>query len=345
MTSVAKLIDRQDDIANGVAAPLGLPKFDTYAICNLRGGIGKTSLAFNLSYYTDDLLVLDTCPQGNLSYFFDNNFLSSNSLSVNDLLMPYFVPGLGFATRVAKKISATNNFFASKNSYFIPSSSDLYILPTQIANALAQARLIAGPNQVSIIDNMLFSLKKEISREWGETETSKCLIDTSPFFSGATHLSWHAADALIVPVRTDQQSINSLELLLDTLSNPASEFRRVMPSNQHTPKIQMVVLTHCGWSTVLGAKNKPNNQTKVYLEKVRDIVSRNITHFTTQDPDNHILLLDDFLGCGRMSSARSKPIELLNPGESMTINRVKATVNPSVMKIRQELKFISQNIW
>lgn len=107
----------------------------------------------------------------------------------------------------------------------------------------------------------------------------------------------------------------------------------------------MVVLTHCGWSTVPGAKNKPNNQTKVYLEKVRDIVSRNITHFTTQDPDNHILLLDDFLGCGRMSSARSKPIELLNPGESMTINRVKATVNPSVMKIRQELKFISQNVW
>ena len=345
MTSVSVLIDRQDDIANGTATPLNLPKFDTYSICNLRGGIGKTSLAFNLSYYIDDLLVLDTCPQGNLSYFFDNNFLSSSSLSVNDLLMPYFVPGMGYATRVAKKVSATNQYFTGKNTFFIPSTSELYILPTQIANALAQARLITGANQTTVIDNMLFSLRNEIIREKTETSTTRCLIDTSPFFSGATHLSWHAADALIVPVRTDQQSINSLELLLDTLSNPSSEFRRVMPSNQHTQKIQMIVLTHCGWSTVQGAKNKPNQQTKIYLERLRDIVSRNITHFTTQDPDNHIVLLDDFLGCGRMSSARSKPIEMLNPGESMTINRVKTTVNPSVMKIRQELKFISQSIW
>ena len=46
MTSVAKLIDRQDDIANGVAAPLGLPKFDTYAICNLRGGDRKDFSSF-----------------------------------------------------------------------------------------------------------------------------------------------------------------------------------------------------------------------------------------------------------------------------------------------------------
>lgn len=103
MSSVNALINRQDQIAEGTVVPLSLPKFDTYSICNLRGGIGKTSLAFNLSYYTDDLLVIDTYPQGNLSYFFDNNFLSSNSLNVNDLLMPYFVPGLGFATRVAKK--------------------------------------------------------------------------------------------------------------------------------------------------------------------------------------------------------------------------------------------------
>lgn len=204
---------------------------------------------------------------------------------------------------------------------------------------------MSGVNQTRVIDNMLYSLKTELRREMSETDSTRCLIDTSPFFSGATHLSWHAADALIIPVRTDQQSINSLNLLIDTLSNPASEFRRTMPSDNHTPKIQLVVLTHCGWSTRAGARNEPNQQTRVFLEKVRDVVNRNITHFTTNDPDNHIVLLDDFLGCGRMSSARSKPIALLNPGDTMTINRVKTSVNASVTKIKNQLKFISDCIW
>jgi cellulose biosynthesis protein BcsQ len=343
--AIDSIVDRQLAIAEGAANPLPLPKFDTYAICNLRGGIGKTSLAFNLSYGADDILAVDTCPQGNLSYFFDNAYYQNNSTSVNDLLIPYFVPGLGHASRVAKRVSATNQHFQGKNAYFIPSAVDLYMLPSQMANALVQAKTMAGANQTRVIDSMLYSLKSEIQREKTETETSCCLIDTSPFFSGATHLAWHASDALIIPVRTDQQSINSLDLLIDTLSNPSSEFRRNMPSDQHTPKIQMVVLTHCGWSTVAGAKNKPNQQTKVYLEKVRDIVNRKITNFTTNDPDNHVMLLDDFLGCGRMSSAQSKPIALLKAGESMTINRVKTTVNPSVVKIQRQLCYISQCIW
>jgi chromosome partitioning protein len=343
--SINRIVDRQNQIFEGTAAALKLPKFDIYTICNLRGGIGKTSLAFNLAYAANGALVVDTCPQGNLSFFFDNAYFTHNNLSVNDLLLPYFVPGLGKASRISKKISATNDFFSGHDSFFIPSASDLYMLPSQMANALVQARTMTGPNQTMIIDGMLYSLRNEIRREMQESKTNRCLIDTSPFFSGATHLSWHASDALIVPVRTDQQSINSLELLIDTLSNPASEFRRTMPSDNHSPKIQMIVLTHCGWSTRAGARNEPNQQTKIFLEKVRDVVNRSITNFTTSDPDNHIMLLDDFLGCGRMSSARSKPIALLKTGETMVINRTKTTVNPSITKIQNQLKFINQCIW
>jgi cellulose biosynthesis protein BcsQ len=343
--TIDAIIERQNDIAEGCAVQPPLPRFNTYTIGNLRGGIGKTSLAFNLSFDADDLLVVDTCPQGNLSYFYDPTYYQSNTTSINDLLLPYFVPGLGSASRVAKRISATNTHFSGKNNYFIPSANELYMLPSQMANALVQAKTMSGTNQIRIIDNMLYSLKTEIQREMNETTTQRCLIDTSPFFSGATHLAWHASDALIIPVRTDQQSINSLNLLIDTLSNPSSEFRRNMPSDLHTPKIQLVVLTHCGWSTRAGARNVPNQQTKIFLEKVRDIVSRSITHFTTQDPDNHIMLLDDFLGSGRMSTAQSKPLLLLNPGDTVTINRVKTTVNPSVVKIQGQLKFISDCIW
>lgn len=345
MNKVDTLVDRQAKIADGSATPLSIPKFDSYTVCNLRGGIGKTSLTFNLSHLTDDLLVVDTCPQGNLSYFYDRQYYQHSQTSVYDMLLPYFVPGLGKASRVAQKISATNQFFANKNSFFCASSDQLYILPSQMANALVQARTITGPHQTTMVDTMLYSLKSEIEREQRETGTKRCLIDTSPFFSGGTHLAWHASDALIIPVRTDQQSINSLNLLLNILSNPASEFRRTMPSDQHAPKIQLVVLTHCGWSTRPGAKNEPNQQTKLFIEQVRDIVNRNITHFTTDNPDNHIVLLDDFLGSGRISSALSKPVDLLSPGETMNIHRVKAEVNISVSKIKSQLRFMNDSIW
>lgn len=266
-------------------------------------------------------------------------------MTVKDLILPYLLPGMGRATRVAKLISASNPYFSGKNAYYIASSSDLYTLPSQMATALNQAKTLTGQQQITAIDSMLFSLHGEIARELSGTSTSRCLIDTSPFFSGATHLSWHAADALIVPVRTDQQSINSLNLLLDTLSSPSSEFRRDLPSNGHTPKIQLIILTHCTWSTIGGARNKPNQQTKVYVEKVRDIVNRNIQHFTTENPDNHVLLLDDFLGTGRISTALSKPIALLKHGESTRINRVKTTVNESVEKLKLQIKYISDSIW
>ncbi|MDR1209274.1 MAG: ParA family protein, partial [Clostridiales bacterium] len=57
------VVDRQEVIANGEFPDLGLPKHDRYAICNLRGGIGKTTLSFNLCFLADDVLAVDTCPQ------------------------------------------------------------------------------------------------------------------------------------------------------------------------------------------------------------------------------------------------------------------------------------------
>jgi len=344
-SAITNIVNRQNDIVNSTPDALPLPKFTSYAVCNLRGGIGKTSLSFNLSYEADNCLAVDTCPQGNLSYFYDNLYFQNNTTTVKDLILPYMLPGLGKASRVAKRVSASNQFFSQKHTYYIASTSDLYTLPSQMSTAINQAKSIIGAQQATAIDSMLYSLKNEIAREMSETKTEKCLIDTSPFFSGATHLAWHATDAIIVPVRTDQQSINSLNLLLDTLSSPSSEFRREMPSDGHTPKIQLVVLTHCAWSTVGGARNVPNQQTKVYVEKVRDIVNRNIQHFTTDNPDNHILLLDDFLGSGRISTALSKPISVLEAGESIRINRVRTTVNASVEKIKSELKYMNSSIW
>ena len=264
-----KLLSRQESIANGTMPSLNLPKYRVYAFSNLRGGIGKTSLAFNLAYLANNALIVDTCPQGNLSYFFDSNYIQNGSISVIDILRPYFLPGFGTSSHVSQLIGATNQFFLNKKNYFIKSSNELYVLPSQMANAIVQAKTTLGNTQQSMIDRMLLSLRTEINNEMVTVDADKCLIDTSPFFPGATHLSWIAADALIIPVRTDQQSLNSLLLLLDTLRNPSSEFRRTMTSDNYEPKIQMIILTHGGWSTIAGSRNIPNQQTKMFLKEIR----------------------------------------------------------------------------
>ncbi len=276
--SLETIIYRQFDIANNNAVEIELPKYKIYAMCNLRGGIGKTTLSFNLSYLADDLLAVDTCPQGNLSYFYDKDYYAGNQTNVKDMLLPYLVPGLGKATRVASFIGATNEYFSDKNNFYIPSSEELYLLPSQLITAINQTAGLQQSQKQLALKSILYSLETEIKRELSENSLDKCIIDTSPFFAGATQLAWYAADALVIPVRTDQQSIKSLELLINILTNPQSEFRKYLPENDmNVPKIQMVVLTHCGWSTVAGARNEPNQQTKLYLKKVYDILSKNRT--------------------------------------------------------------------
>lgn len=345
--AIGDIISRQYDIAQGQAENISdLPKYKKYAMCNLRGGIGKTTLSFNLSYLADNLLAVDTCPQGNLSFFFDKNYYASNQTNVRDMILPYLVPGLGKASRVAAYIGATNEYFADKNNYYIPSSDELYLLPSQLNTAINQATGLQQPQREQALSSILYSLRTEIDRELEQNSLDKCIIDTSPFFAGATQLAWYAADALVIPVRTDQQSIKSLELLISTLTNPQSEFRKYLLDNDmHVPKIQMVVLTHCGWSTIAGARNVPNQQTKVYLGKVYDILSKYRSLLSTGNPDNHLFMLDDFLGSGRISSWEAKPIELLKEGETKTIERTRVVVNQSVTKCKHQLEYISNQLW
>lgn len=323
---------------------LELPKHKRYAICNLRGGIGKSTLTFNLTYDQDNVIAVDTCPQSNSTSFFTSG-IPATGTTVYDALLPYLLPRMQFPSNIAQKIELTNKHFSGKNSYFVPSSANLYEFPSIMESALSQARNIPGGSNKAKAQ-ILNSLRDLLDRETKKYETPNVIIDTSPFFSGATHLAWHAVDSLIVPVRTDQQSVDSLELLIQLLSDPSRSFIRSQDGLElYVPKIQMVVVTHCGWSTKGGARNEPNNQTKIYLQKVKDVVSKNIGLFTTQDPDNHIVPLDDFLGSGRIASAKQVPIKCLKPQQSFTIGGQRVEVNTSVEKCQKQLSFISSNIW
>jgi cellulose biosynthesis protein BcsQ len=324
---------------------LHLPKKRRYAVCNLRGGIGKSTLTYNLAYETNNLLVIDTCPQGNASAFFNEGKPIKSYTNIYEAILPYMLPRLPFPANISTSVAEVNNYFKDKNIRLICSSPNLYEFPTILESALSQANNLPTQRD-KIKKGILSSLKDLIDREAVKANADKVIIDTSPFFSGATHLSWHAVEALIVPVRTDQQSVDSLLLLIDMLKNPMRSFQRSMEElNLTSPKIQMVVVTHCGWSTRSGAKHEPNNQTKIYLEKVYEVVCKNLELFTTNEASNHIVPLDDFLGSGRIASAKAMPIKCMKPLQRFTIGEQTVEVNESVTKCQRQLSFIGSNIW
>ena len=77
-----ELFDRYDQILSQKmehAPKLGGKNFKTYAVTNFRGGIGKTTLSFNLAYAMCQkymTLFLDMCPQQNFtSLLLNSTFL------------------------------------------------------------------------------------------------------------------------------------------------------------------------------------------------------------------------------------------------------------------------------
>lgn len=59
----------QKVIREGYTLPKG-QEFGTYAVSNLRGGVGKSSIAFNMAFEIsrkEPLLITDVCPQCNMT--------------------------------------------------------------------------------------------------------------------------------------------------------------------------------------------------------------------------------------------------------------------------------------
>ena len=69
-TEVEAVLERSERILAGDFEPNRTKKFTSYAISNFRGGIGKSTLAFNLAFelsIAQTVLLVDTCSQRNFS--------------------------------------------------------------------------------------------------------------------------------------------------------------------------------------------------------------------------------------------------------------------------------------
>lgn len=342
-TGLARIIENHErSVEDGYIANIDF-KYRTYAVSNLRGGIGKSTITFNLAWLmsqTAPTLVADVCPQRNLTESLMRGQVAD--LTISSALLPR-VLGPAFGTiphDVSYRLSVLNDHFKiGKPSYFIPGSGSLFSFPSALYQQLQQAM---AANNTTAVRNILNSLGDLLNQEMDTKGCTKALIDCSPFYAGGTHLAWCAADALIIPVRVDEHSIDSLSLTLDMLTDPGSDFNNWAgrAGGMRQPRVAAIVMTMVGArSDQKGVKDRAS---QMYVERAYEIAAKRPQLFDVADPADAFVLTDDFMSAGRISGAEGIPIPRLRVGQFHRVSGRRIQVNQSQSKYKRELEYLAE---
>lgn len=331
-------------IEEGYIKPTG-QNFKSYAVSNLRGGVGKSSIAFNLAYEISrkhPLLVTDVCPQCNMTEMVLGDL--KPKVNIYDALKPVILgPAFGDAPEdLSYRIPQyCSEFKGGRGAYAIAGDPELFAFPSTLYQ---QLNLAYSAGNKSAVRKLLHGLKEVLDGEATATKASRTLIDTSPFYAGGTHLAWCAVEALIVPVRVDEHSIESLELLFKVLSDPKRDFRvwNERAGGLPTPKIAAVVMTMVGSKSQ--KKSTPDQASRMYIERALELSERYASLFNHSNPSDAFVITDDFHSAGRISGAERTPIAELVKRSFHTVGGRRLQVNASVTRYQCQLKYLASLI-
>jgi len=341
MTSLDKVLDVHRQVVEGVLPVNGGLKYKSYAVTTLRGGVGKSTLAFNLAYEIAgkrSLLVADLCAQCNLTETLMRD--APREVTILDALQPALLgPAFGTAPGdLSYRVSQyCDSFKPQKPCYIVPGNQLLFAFPSTMYQ---QLQIATAQSNVSAVRLLLESLKMILEGEAKEKKADGILMDTSPFYAGGTHLAWCAADALIIPVRVDEHSIESLELTLSLLSDPAKDFAawNNRAGGRTIPKVAAIVMTMVGSKSQQRAT--PDRASRMYIERALAIAEKYPNLFDHAEPADAFVITDDFVSSGRISGAKSIPISKLKVGSFHMVEGKRLQVNSSAERYQRELAYL-----
>jgi chromosome partitioning protein len=343
-TSIDAVLERSEQVLEGQISPMRDLKFKSYAITNFRGGIGKSTLTFNLAYelsLNHPTLLLDACSQRNFSQnIFGDNLYSFKQTLYDALISEITQSGIIDPEELLMPVNKGYclSFSGNRPTYMVPGSTQLFLFPSLLYGQLAQFAQIGAGHTEGASARILLSIKKIVDAVSAKAKPEKVLFDTSPFFGGATHLAWMAAEALIIPVRVDQHSIEALKLTLSMLDSQTMDFHKFnrQAGIIHQPKVHAIVMTHCGWNRQKA--NTPDSSTRFFVERAIEVAKSHSHLFSEDDISKCFYLLDDFHSSGRISGHQRIPLAKLVSGKKYIVEGQRLEVNPSVDRYKREIQ-------
>lgn len=186
------------------------------AIANQKGGVGKTTSTINLAYALANrgkrVLAVDADPQASLTMYFDYD---PDALEEQEKTLYFSLLGE----------TPLEALVLGENPALVPSS---------IALADAEPELITN-----VLLSAPTALRDKLREIWDRYDF--VLIDCSPSLGLLTVNAMTAADAILVPVKTDHLSFRGVERLFQTIEkiqrrlNPTLQIFGVLPT-QYNPR-------------------------------------------------------------------------------------------------------------
>lgn len=169
----------------------------TLSICNLKGGVGKTTTAVTLAGvlgsepYNNRILVVDNDQQGNASQFF----------RVFDPEADGTAEVLCLERNIRDVIKPTVN------------NPDIFVLPSNMNLAAANRELMAThggmPNNIRLREAL-----KEVEKDY-----DFCIIDNGPNLDFSFDNAMMAADDFIIPVKIDRYSFYGISFIMERVDS------------------------------------------------------------------------------------------------------------------------------
>lgn len=308
----------------------------TYTVWNNKGGTGKTSLTFQSVcrfakiHPKYRILVIDACPQANLSELFLGGMSNSGSAKLLERqgLVPRCSIGGYFDARLPAPFSPPSfdawDYITCPNDYNadVPDNIDLVCgdplleLQAIAMNTLANADLPGVNSWLGVIDWLNDFLSKV------EGDFDYAFIDTNPSFSMYTQLALASADRVILPVMADDSSRRAIQnafSLMYGLKLPSEIYSKytfatkMNAAGRELPRIHLILKNRL--TQYMG---KASAYEAVLSGIDKDLVGliRNYPNFFTfKKVDDGIVDIRDFGTTGVVAFARGCPFDVMPTGK------------------------------
>lgn len=311
-----------------------------YAFWNNKGGTGKTSLAFqSITRYAaihpdKRILVLDMCPQANLSELMLGglNNRGSDKLLERQGQVPRCSLGGYFQLRLPSPFSPpkfdSHNFLTKPASFNpgIPHNVDLVCgdplleLQSNAVNTLANQNIPGTNAWIAVID-WLNDFLEQLRDEYHTV-----FIDCNPSFSLYTQIAIASVDRIVLPVMADDSSRRAIQnafSLIYGLKLPSDIYAayafatKLSTANRSLPKVHIIAKNRL--TQYMGPASAYMAVLKSIEDDVKALLATHPQLFTFSNLNSGFVEIRDFQTTGVVAFAKGQPFHSVSVGKQ-TIN-------------------------